>query len=99
MCCRFQRIRYLDAIETASKYLIRWNRQHIFNPSNLGLVACFVALGPQLTEPQDLWWIALSPALILTYAVILAGGAVIGARLKLLAMEMAFLGGFAASLV
>jgi hypothetical protein len=86
-------------ISMASKYLIRWHGQHIFNPSNLGLVACFVALGPQLTEPQDLWWIALSPALLLTYAVIVGGGVLIGARLRLLAMELAFLGGFAAALV
>jgi hypothetical protein len=86
-------------VSMASKYLIRWNRQHIFNPSNLGLVGCFVALGPQLTEPQDLWWIALSPALVMTYAVIVVGGLLIGARLKLLGLELAFLGGFAASLV
>jgi Na+-translocating ferredoxin:NAD+ oxidoreductase RnfD subunit len=87
------------AVSMASKYFIRRRGQHIFNPSNLGLVACFLALGPQLTEPQDLWWIGLSPALVLTYAVILVGGVLIGARLKLLAMEIAFLGGFAASLV
>jgi len=86
-------------LSMASKYFIRWHRQHIFNPSNLGLVACFVALGPQLTEPQDLWWIPLSPALVLTYAVIIVGGLLIGARLKLLGLEMAYLGGFAAFLV
>ena len=86
-------------ISMASKYLIRWRGQHIFNPSNLGLVGCFVVLGPQLTEPQDLWWIPLSPALILTYAVIVVGGLVIGARLNLLGLELAFLGGFAAFLV
>jgi NQR2, RnfD, RnfE family len=86
-------------VSMASKYFIRRRGQHIFNPSNLGLVACFIALGPQLTEPQDLWWIGLSPALVLTYAVIVVGGVLIGARLKLLAMEVAFLGGFAASLV
>jgi hypothetical protein len=86
-------------LSMASKYLIRWHGQHIFNPSNLGLVACFVLLGPRLTEPQDLWWIPLSPALILTYAVIIVGGLLIGARLRLLGMEIAFLGGFAAFLV
>ena len=86
-------------LSMASKYFIRWHGQHIFNPSNLGLVACFVILGPKLTEPQDLWWIPLSPALVLTYAVITVGGLLIGARLKLLAMEIAFLGGFAVFLV
>ena len=34
------------AVSMASKYLIRWRGRHIFNPSNLGLVLAFVALGP-----------------------------------------------------
>ena len=87
------------ALSMASKYLIRRRGQHLFNPSNLGLVACFIVLGPALTEPQDLWWMGASPAMAFTYAVILVGGALIGARLKLLAMEMAYLLGFAAFLI
>jgi hypothetical protein len=84
------------AISMASKYLIRWRGRHIFNPSNLGLVIAFVALGPKLTEPQDLWWIPPGPWLIVTYAVLLVGGLLIAWELRLLGLEIAFMAGFAA---
>jgi hypothetical protein len=84
------------AISMASKYLIRWRGRHIFNPSNLGLVIAFVALGPKLTEPQDLWWIPPGPWLIVTYAVLLIGGLLIAWELRLLGLELAFMAGFAA---
>src|SRR5947208_11007451 len=61
------------AVSMASKYLIRWRGRHIFNPSNLGLVLAFVILGPNYTEPQDLWWIPPGAWLIVTYAVLVVG--------------------------
>src|SRR5438045_7342838 len=60
-------------ISMASKYLIRWRGRHIFNPSNLGLVIAFVALGPKFTEPQDLWWIPPGPWLLVTFAGLVVG--------------------------
>jgi hypothetical protein len=84
------------AISMASKYLIRWRGRHIFNPSNLGLVIAFVALGPKFTEPQDLWWIPPGPWLIVTYAVLVVGGVLIAWELRLLGLELAFMAGFAA---
>ncbi len=84
------------AISMASKYLIRWRGRHIFNPSNLGLVLAFTVLGPKLTEPQDLWWIPLGPWLIVTYAVLIVGGLLIGWELRLLGLELGFMAGFAA---
>ncbi len=84
------------AISMASKYLIRWKGRHIFNPSNLGLVIAFVALGPQYTEPQDLWWIPLGPWMIVTYAILIGGGLLIGWELKLLGLELGYMLGFAA---
>jgi hypothetical protein len=84
------------AISMASKYLIRWRGRHVFNPSNLGLVLAFAVLGPRLTEPQDLWWIPLGPWLIVTYAVLIIGGLLIGWELRLLGLELAFMAGFAA---
>jgi hypothetical protein len=84
------------AISMASKYLIRWRGRHVFNPSNLGLVIAFVALGPKLTEPQDLWWIPPGPWLIVTYAVLVVGGLLIAWELRLLGLELAFMAGFAA---
>ena len=84
------------ALSMASKYVIRWRGRHIFNPSNLGLVIAFVALGPKLTEPQDLWWIPPGPWLIVTYAVLIVGGLLIAWELRLLGLELAFMAGFAA---
>ena len=84
------------AISMASKYLIRWRGRNIFNPSNLGLVIAFVALGPKLTEPQDLWWIPPGPWLIVTYAVLVIGGLLIAWELRLVGLELAFMAGFAA---
>ena len=84
------------AISMASKYLIRWRGKHIFNPSNLGLVLCFIALGPQRVEPLDLWWIPMGKWMALTDAILIGGGVFIGWRIGLLGMEAAFMAGFAA---
>src|SRR5690242_21122328 len=83
------------AISMASKYLIRWKGRHIFNPSNLGLVMAFIALGPQYTEPQDLWWIPLGPWMGLTYTILIGGGLLIGWELKLLGLELGYMAAFA----
>ncbi|OLB91394.1 MAG: hypothetical protein AUI15_22865 [Actinobacteria bacterium 13_2_20CM_2_66_6] len=85
------------AVSMASKYLIRWRGRHIFNPSNLGLVLAFVALGPAYTEPQDLWWIPMGPWMIVTYAILLGGGLLIGWELKLLGLELGYMAAFAIS--
>ncbi len=84
------------AISMASKYIIRWRGRHVFNPSNLGLVLAFVALGPRVTEPQDLWWIPIGPWLLVTYALLIGGGLLIGWELKLLGLELGFMAAFAA---
>jgi hypothetical protein len=74
-----------------TKYLIRWRGTHVFNPSNLGLVATFVLLGTSRVEPLDFWWAPITnPAMILAYAVILGGGLLITRRLKLLELAAAF---------
>src|SRR5437764_11428476 len=84
------------AVSMASKYLIRWRGRHIFNPSNLGLVLAFVALGPQYTEPQDLWWIPMGQWMIVTYAILIGGGLFIAWELKLLGLELGYMAAFAA---
>jgi hypothetical protein len=84
------------AFSMASKYLIRWRGRHIFNPSNLGLVLAFVILGPQYTEPQDLWWIPMGPWMIVTYAILIGGGLYIAWELKLLGLELGYMAAFAA---
>jgi len=86
------------AFAMASKYVIRWKGRHIFNPSNLALVLAFVALGPQYTEPQDLWWIPMGPWMIVTYAILIGGGLLIAWELKLLGLELGYMAAFAAFL-
>lgn len=83
------------ALGMATKYLIRWRGRHVFNPSNVALVVAFVALGPRYTEPLDLWWIPMGPWMIVTYAILIGGGLMIGWRLGLLGMEVAFMASFA----
>ena len=83
------------ALGMASKYLIRWKGRHIFNPSNVALVLAFVALGPQHTEPLDLWWIPMGPWMILTYAILIVGGLLIAWELKLVGLVLGFIVGFA----
>ena len=84
------------AVSMASKYLIRRRGRHVFNPSNLGLVLAFVALGPQYTEPQDLWWIPMGTWMTVTYAILIGGGLFIGWELKLLGLELGYMAAFAA---
>ncbi len=73
-----------------SKYLIRYQGVHLFNPSNLGLVAAFLLLGSSVIEPLDFWWALWSPGLIAAYLIIVIGGLIITARLKLLSLASTF---------
>src|ERR1700757_4296217 len=62
------------AISLLSKYVIRWRGEHIFNPSNFGLVVCFLALGRNRAAPLDFWWGPTSVSLALALAIIVTGG-------------------------
>ncbi len=74
-----------------SKYVIRYRGNHVFNPSNIGLVLAFVVLGTTRVEPLDFWWAPLTnPAMVLAYVVIVGGGLLITRRLHLLALAAAF---------
>ena len=70
--------------------MIRYRGTHLFNPSNIGLVVAFVVLGSERVEPLDFWWAPLNVWTLTAYAVILAGGFVITARLHLLAAAATF---------
>ena len=78
------------AVSLLSKYVIVWRGGHVFNPSNIGLVLCFLALGPERAEPLDFWWGPMSPWLGLAFAVIVAGGLLILSRLRLLRVAVGF---------
>jgi Na+-transporting NADH:ubiquinone oxidoreductase subunit NqrB len=73
-----------------SKYVIKYRGSHVFNPSNIGLVGAFLVLGVSRVEPLDFWWAPLHPGMLLAYAVIFVGGALITRRLKLLALATTF---------
>ncbi len=81
-----------------TKYVIKYRGSHVFNPSNVGLVAAFLILGSTRVEPLDFWWGPLDGWLVLSYAIILTGGLLITSRLKLLGMSAAFWVAFAAGL-
>jgi Na+-transporting NADH:ubiquinone oxidoreductase subunit NqrB len=57
-----------------SKYVIAWRGEHVFNPSNIGLVVCFLALGRARVEPLDFWWGPMSWWMVLALAIIVTGG-------------------------
>jgi hypothetical protein len=78
------------AVALLSKYLIRFRGTHVFNPSNFGLVLCFLALGVDRADPLDLWWGPMSPWLALALAIIVAGGLAILGRLRLLEIAVGF---------
>ena len=77
-------------IALGSKYLIRWNGQHIFNPSNFGLVICFLVLGSNRSNPLDFWWGPISPRVLAALIVIGIGGIAILIRLRIAAIAVSF---------
>jgi ASPIC and UnbV/FG-GAP-like repeat len=86
------------AIALLSKHVIRVHGRHVFNPSNFGLVVCFLALGKFRADPLDFWWGPMSPWMALALCVIVVGGVAILTRLRLLAIAVGFWLTFAAGM-
>jgi hypothetical protein len=86
------------AVSLLSKYAITFRGSHVFNPSNFGLVLCFLVLGPGRAEPLDFWWGPMSGWLALALAIIVIGGLAILVRLHLLVIAVSFWVTFAAAL-
>ena len=78
------------AVSLLSKYVIKWRGNHVFNPSNFGLVLCFLMLGRTRAEPLDFWWGPMSWWMALALAIILTGGFAILSRLHLLRIALVF---------
>jgi Na+-translocating ferredoxin:NAD+ oxidoreductase RnfD subunit len=87
-----------SAVALLSKYVIRVRGSHVFNPSNIGLVLCFLLLGSERSDPLALWWGPLSPALVLALVLIVVGGFLILRRLHLLEIAIGFWIAFAAGI-
>ena len=80
------------AVALLSKYVLVWRGAHIFNPSNIGLVICFLALGRTRAAPLDFWWGPMSAWLVLALVVIVVGGFAILLRLGAAARRARLLG-------
>jgi Na+-translocating ferredoxin:NAD+ oxidoreductase RnfD subunit len=86
------------AVSLLSKHLITFRGGHVFNPSNFGLVLCFLLLGPELADPLEFWWGPMSFWLALALAIIVGGGFAILRRLRLLSIAVTFWVTFAVSI-
>ncbi|HEY7178756.1 MAG TPA: FG-GAP-like repeat-containing protein [Gaiella sp.] len=84
------------AVSLLSKYVITFRGRHVFNPSNFGLVLCFVLLGPEHADPLAFWWGPMSVWLVLALSLIVFGGLKILSRLKLVGIAVGFWLTFAA---
>src|SRR6187200_1682058 len=87
-----------SAVALLSKYAVRVRGNHIFNPSNFGLVLCFLLLGAERADPLALWWGPLSPALVFALGLIVVGGFLILRRLRLVGIAVGFWLAFAAGI-
>src|SRR5437868_11800116 len=86
------------AVALLSKYVLVWRGGHVFNPSNIGLVICFLLLGRTRAAPLDFWWGPMSAWLVLALGIIVAGGFLILRRLKLLRVALGFWASFAVAI-
>ena len=77
-------------VSLLTKYVIKYRGSHVFNPSNVGLVAAFLVLGSTRVEPLDFWWAPFGVWMVGAYLIIVVGGVLITRRLHLLAMSAAF---------
>ena len=81
----------IAAFSLLTKFIVRREGSHVFNPSNVGLVIAFIVLGSTRVEPLDFWWAPITnPAMVLAYAVILIGGSLVTRRLGLMVTVLSF---------
>lgn len=78
-----------------SKYVVQVGGRHVFNPSNLGLVAVLLVVGSPRVFPQYLFWGDLTAPVIAALAILIVGVVFILRPLRMLPMATAFLVPFA----
>jgi Na+-translocating ferredoxin:NAD+ oxidoreductase RnfD subunit len=86
------------AVSLLSKYVIRVDGRPLFNPSNIGLVLCFLVLGSRRVDPLDFWWVRPGVALAVAVTIIVAGGIVLAWRVRMLGLVASFWLTYAAAL-
>ena len=77
-----------------SKYLLRRNGRHIFNPSNIGIAWGLLLIGPSRVFSEHLWWAPLGIPVVLSMAVIFAGAWWVLRQVHMIPMACAFMGTF-----
>jgi len=85
------------AVSVLSKYLIRMDGRPLFNPSNFGLVLCFLLLGSRRVDPLDFWWVRPGIALTVALSVIIVGGLLLAWRVRSVGLVASFWLTFAAA--
>lgn len=78
------------AVALLSKHVIHFRGHHFLNPSNVGLVLCFVLLGSARADPLALWWGPMSLWMLVALGIIVVGVFTILLRLHLLEIAIAF---------
>src|SRR5205807_9420149 len=78
------------AVAMLSKHLLRPGGRHVYNPSNLGLVACLLAAGVDHVYPQYLWWGSVGVPVGLALVVIAIGAVWVVRPAGMLTMAVAF---------
>jgi Na+-transporting NADH:ubiquinone oxidoreductase subunit NqrB len=77
-------------LSLGSKYLLRIDDRHVFNPSNAGLVWVLLIIGPVHVFPQYLWWGPLDTGVVLALVVIAVGAVWILRTVKMVEMAASF---------
>jgi hypothetical protein len=78
-------------LATASKYLIRVDGCHVFNPANVALVATLLLIGPVHVFPQYLWWGPVAAPVTAALLVIVLGAIWVLRSVGKVPMALAFL--------
>jgi len=81
-------------LSMVSKYVLRREGRHIFNPSNIGLAWALLVIGPSHVFSEHLWWGPLGPAVIFSMAVIFVGGWWVLRQVKMIPMAVTYLATF-----
>ena len=90
-------IRYfvlVSLLAMLSKYLLRRNGRHIFNPSNIALAWGLLLVGPSHVFSEHLWWAPLGGPVLISMAVILGGAWWVLRQVKMIPMAAAFVATF-----
>jgi hypothetical protein len=82
-------------VSLLSKYFIRLQGRHLFNPSNVGLVLILLVVGPTEVFPQYLYWGPVGGPVVAAMAVILVGGFFVLRDVRMVGMAASFLVTFA----